>query len=192
MARGRKLFTPGQSNSIRPTTDRAREALFSIIGKRVVSANVLDLFAGTGALGLEALSRGANHVVFVDFYHKSLEIINKNYALCVASMAADQRASGLILKHDLRRGLQLKFPEDTVKKPFELIFLDPPYGMDLAKQCLESIDCSEFLTSASMVIAEELFSEELPESFNRLVLSDQRRYGDTGFWFYTVANNHKI
>jgi len=189
MARGRKLFTPGQSNSIRPTTDRAREALFSIIGQRIVSANVLDLFAGTGALGLEALSRGANHVVFVDFYYKSLEIINKNYALCVASMAIDRRACGLILKHDLRRGLKLNFPKDSVKRSFDLIFLDPPYGQGLAKQCLEAIDCSEFLTSSSMVIAEELCSEELPESFSRLVLSDQRRYGDTGFWFYTVTDN---
>ncbi len=191
MARGRKLFTPGQSNSIRPTTDRAREALFSIIGKRIVSANVLDLFAGTGALGLEALSRGASQVVFVDFYHKSLEIIKKNYALCVASMGADQRNRGLILKHDLRRGLKLKFPEDAERITFDLIFLDPPYAQDLAKQCLEAIDCSKFLTSTSMVIAEELGSQELPNSFNRLVLSDQRRYGDTGFWFYTVMDNHK-
>ena len=191
MARGRKLFTPGQSNSIRPTTDRAREALFSIIGARVVSAHVLDLFAGTGALGLEALSRGANRVIFVDYFHKSLELIKKNYALCATSLAADQKNTAIILKHDLRRGLKLKFPKDDEKNQFDFIFLDPPYGQDLAKRCLEDIDCSEFLTSTSMVIAEELCSEDLPDSFSRLVLSDQRQYGDTGFWFYTMADHTK-
>ena len=70
-ARGRQLFTPGNSNHIRPTSDRAREALFSIIGNRVLSARVLDLYAGTGALGLEALSRGASQAVFVDYHRKA-------------------------------------------------------------------------------------------------------------------------
>lgn len=186
MARGRKLFTPGQSNIIRPTTDRAREALFSIIGKRVVSAQVLDLYAGTGALGLEALSRGASHIVFVDNYHKSLEIIKKNYALCAQSLPADQKDCGLILKHDLRKGVNLNFAHRANHETFDLIFLDPPYEQGLAKKCLENIDKSNLLGSDSLIIAEELSLERLPDSFTRLVLSDQRRYGDTGFWFYTV------
>lgn len=191
MARGRKLFTPGQSNKIRPTTDRAREALFSIIGKRVASARVLDLYAGTGALGLEALSRGASQVVFVDNHHKSLEIIKKNYALCVQSLPADQKNSGLILKHDLRKGVNLKFANIVKQGTFDLIFLDPPYEQGLAKKCLEDIDKSKLLNSTSLVIAEELSFEHLPDSFTRLVLSDQRRYGDTGFWFYTVKDTCK-
>ena len=88
LARGRKLATPGQSKSIRPTTDRAREALFSIIGSKVVSANVLDLFAGTGALGLEAFSRGAKQVVFVDFHQTSLQLIQQNCISCMQSMGS--------------------------------------------------------------------------------------------------------
>ncbi len=81
-ARGRKLVTPGKSHSIRPTTDRAREALFSIIGNSLVSAKILDLYAGTGALGLEAFSRGAKQVVFVEKKKKALELKKQNSTLC--------------------------------------------------------------------------------------------------------------
>ncbi|MEA3466818.1 MAG: 16S rRNA (guanine(966)-N(2))-methyltransferase RsmD [Thermodesulfobacteriota bacterium] len=186
MARGRKLFTPGQSKSIRPTTDRAREALFSIIGTRVIAARVLDLYAGTGALGLEALSRGARQVVFVDKHHKALELIKKNCALCVQNMAPEQTTRAVIIKHDLRRSLNLIFPESPDEKVFDLVFLDPPYEQGLAQASLEALDTSQFLTSTSLVIAEECSGEKLPDSFTRLILSDQRRYGDTGLWFYTV------
>ncbi len=188
MARGRKLFTPGQSQSIRPTTDRAREALFSIIGNRVISARVLDLYAGTGALGLEALSRGAMQAVFVDKHHKALELIKKNCALCIPDMYTGQTKKTVIIKHDLRRSLNLNFPESPDEKVFDLIFLDPPYEQGLAEATLEALDISQFLTSTSLVIAEECSGEKLPDYFTRLTLSDQRRYGDTGFWFYDVKN----
>ncbi len=185
-ARGRKLFTPGQSNSIRPTTDRAREALFSIIGTRVVSARVLDLYAGTGALGLEALSRGARQAVFVDKHHKALELIKKNCALCVQNIATEPEKRAIIIKHDLRRSINLNFPDSIQENAFDLIFLDPPYEQGLAHATLDALDTSQLLASNSLVIAEECSGQKLPDSFTRLILSDQRRYGDTGFWFYTV------
>ena len=83
-ARGRKLLAPGQrfGDLIRPTSDRAREAIFSILGAKVVDARVLDLCAGTGALGLEALSRGALSAVFVDGQRSVIELIDRNIALC--------------------------------------------------------------------------------------------------------------
>jgi len=185
-ARGRKLFTPGQSNSIRLTTDRAREALFSIIGTRVVSARVLDLYAGTGALGLEALSRGARQAVFVDKHHKALELIKKNCALCVQNIATEPEKRAIIIKHDLRRSINLNFPDSIQENAFDLIFLDPPYEQGLAHATLDALDTSQLLASNSLVIAEECSGQKLPDSFTRLILSDQRRYGDTGFWFYTV------
>jgi len=188
-ARGRKLFTPGHSNLIRPTTDRAREALFSIIGNKVLSARVLDLYAGTGALGLEALSRGASQVVFVDKHHKALELIQKNCKLCIQALSPGQVQKAIIIKHDLNRGLEFKGDESFNSGTFDLVFLDPPYEKGLAEKSLAALDASQLITSSTLVIAEECSGEILPDSFTRLTLSDQRRYGDTGFWFYTVKSS---
>jgi 16S rRNA (guanine966-N2)-methyltransferase len=187
-ARGRKLFTPGHSNLIRPTTDRAREALFSIIGNKVFSARVLDLYAGTGALGLEALSRGASQVVFVDKHHNALELIKRNCTLCTQDVETGQEEKVIIIKHDLSRGLNLKGDNSLQSGTFDLIFLDPPYEKGLAEKSLTALDTSGFITSTTLVIAEECSGATLPDSFTRLTLSNQRRYGDTGFWFYTVKS----
>lgn len=190
LARGRKLFTPGKTKSIRPTSDRAREALFSIIGNRVVSARILDLYAGTGALGVEALSRGARQAVFVDKHHMALELIRKNCALYVQAMEKDLSDEIVIIQHDLRRDLPLKHPQCSEESaPFDLIFLDPPYEQGLAESSLEKLDCSPLLTSTTLVIAEECSGETLPDAFTYLILTDKRRYGETGFWFYTVKES---
>ncbi|MBU1419301.1 MAG: 16S rRNA (guanine(966)-N(2))-methyltransferase RsmD [Proteobacteria bacterium] len=184
-ARGRTLYSPGQSKTIRPTADRAKEAIFSIIGERIVSALVLDLFAGTGALGLEAWSRGARQVVFVDHHGKALELIRKNCSLCLQNMDPSLQEALIIIKHDLRRGLNLKFRKNPAPPFFDLIFLDPPYGKGLAKETLENINNSDLCGPNTLIIAEETSGEVLPDSFSHLVLSDHRRYGDTAFWFYT-------
>ena len=189
LARGRKLATPGQSKAIRPTTDRAREALFSILGNRVEGARVLDLFAGTGALGLEAISRGAKQVVFVDYHHAALQLITQNCTNCMQSMGPVSFKKTVILKHDLQRNFQLKFPQSVKYTVFDLIFLDPPYGQNLAESVLNEIDTSDLIHSSTLVIAEERSSETLPQSFSRLSLSDHRKYGDTGFWLYTVKTD---
>ncbi len=189
LARGRKLATPGQSKAIRPTTDRAREALFSIVGDRVKNACVLDLFAGTGALGLEAFSRGAKQVVFVDYYHAALQLILQNCTNCMQSMGVVVFNKPVIIKHDLQRNFHLKFPKSVKNTVFDLIFLDPPYGQDIAESILKEIDTSDLIHPSTLVIAEERSSETLPHAFTRLVLSDQRKYGDTGFWLYTVQTD---
>ncbi len=185
-ARGRKLATPGQSESIRPTTDRAREALFSILYQSVAEAYVLDLYAGTGALGLEALSRGAKQVVFVDNHRPALQLLTRNCTNCIQSMTDADFNMPVIIKHDLSRNIQLNLPQSIKDRPFDLIFLDPPYGQGLAESTLHQIDTSSLISDSTRIIVEERSGAKLAQSFTRLLLSDQRKYGSTGFWFYTV------
>ncbi len=172
---------------IRPTSDRAREALFSILGHRVKNACVLDLYSGTGALGLEALSRGAKTVLFIDNSFSALELTRRNCELCNMGRSLSKDNAILILKHDLRRGL-MNSPEISRKcsGKFDLLFLDPPYGKGLAEQTLGDIDAGDLCNSESIIIAEEASGVNLPEYFpKKLLLQNQRRYGDTSFWFYT-------
>ncbi len=164
--------------TIRPTSDRAREALFSIIGAAVTEAVVLDFFAGTGALGLEALSRGARSAVFVDNHRKATELIQKNIVLCGFSERS------IVIKKDLTKGLSFlgkMLPVDG----FILVFLDPPYRMKLGQLLLTELGNTINLTgSRCLVIAEDEAAEDLPTQAGSLTLCDQRRYGETGFWLY--------
>lgn len=153
-----------------------------------MSASVLDLYAGTGALGLEAFSRGAKQVVFIEKHKKALELIKQNCSLCCMGLKNIQDDTLIIIQHDLNRGLPVKHPVFEESKGFDLIFLDPPYKKGLAEKKLLFLNNSDFLTSTTLVIAEENSGETLPESFSRLTLTDQRKYGDTGFWFYQVNN----
>ncbi len=190
-ARGRKLYTPAKSAGIRPTSDRAREALFSILGQHVHDACVLDLYSGTGALGLEALSRGSKEVLFIDYSHAALELTKRNCELCNDGKSVSKEDPVLIVKHDLRRGIKIS-PEmvRNCTNGFDLIFLDPPYGKGLAEKTLQDIDTSNLCNKKSIIIAEEASGINLPDSFPvQLTLYDQRRYGDTKFWFYTCKSD---
>lgn len=185
-ARGKKLFTPpGRDIAIRPTADRAKEALFSIIGTRTVKSRVLDLYAGTGALGLEALSRGAASVAFVDLTQQAIDLIAKNIRIC--GPQEDRPIN--IIKHDLRKGLPEELVKCAAKQQFNLIFLDPPYSQGLSLKTLEFLACSPFLASDTLIIVEERRNEHLPERPRPFVLIDQRNYGDTGFWLYTLDDS---
>lgn len=178
--RGRILRTPGKSggkSEIRPTADRVKEALFSILGGRSRGAKVLDLYAGTGALGLEALSRGADRAVFVDNGDVAIELIKKNVELCGFS----ERST--IIRRDLTRGpsfLQQLSPVHA----FDLIFLDPPYRQGLVELFLGGLIDSRLLAEEGLVVAEEGAGVELAEVYPGLQLVDRRSYGDTGIWFY--------
>ncbi len=177
-ARGRKLLAPGQrfGDLIRPTSDRAREAIFSILAAKVVGARVLDLFAGTGALGLEALSRGAVSAVFVDGQRSVIELINRNIALCGFAEGAT------VFHKDLARGLA--FLAGQSLNGFDLVFLDPPYGNTLALRGLESLAGGNFLAVKGIVVLEDAAEAQYPENMGPLVCFDQRRYGEAGFWLY--------
>ncbi len=178
-ARGRKLLAPGQrfGDLIRPTSDRAREAIFSILAAKVVGVGVLDLFAGTGAMGLEALSRGALSAVFVDGQRSVVELIARNIALCGFA----ERAT--VLQKDLARGLAFLSAKQPVGG-FDLVFLDPPYGGMLALRGLESLAGGNFLAAKGIVVLEDAAEAQYPENMGVLACFDQRRYGEAGFWLY--------
>ena len=180
-AKGCRLFSPpGRDQHIRPTSDRAREALFSIIGPDFVNkACVLDLFAGTGALGCEALSRGASHACFIDNSKVALELIWKNISLIPAGQ---QRSK--VIRYDLKNSIGPKNLMEDPQVCFDLIFADPPYQTDLSGKILHSLDNSVVLSQKVLVIIEEKKDIRLPAELNKLVREDTRRYGDTVFAFY--------
>lgn len=177
--KGRRLKVPGSRSGVpllRPTSDRAREAIFSIIGQLVEDAVTLDLYAGTGAFGLEALSRGARSVLFVEHNLTVLADLRRNIELCGFAQQST------VLRRELGRGAFL--PEDAATGSFSLVFLDPPYGKGLAAKTLHDLALSGRLSEEAIVVAEENAFADLPERIGSLVLFRQRRYGDTGFWLY--------
>jgi len=170
--RGLKLADVGAGDAdahLRPTSDRVRESIFNLLvngthGNPIPGARVLDLFAGTGALGLEALSRGAAEAVFVDTGVAALSLLRRNIGLMRASETT------AILRHDAR---------DMGKNrgaPFGLAFLDPPYGQRLGELALASCRAGGWLLPGAVVVWEEAAPPTPPEGFSLL---DQRRYGGT-------------
>lgn len=186
-AKGRKLCPPPlHDKSIRPTSDRAREALFNILGSRVANARVLDLFAGTGALGLEALSRKAKSVVFVDNSPLALKLIRKNIQLCTP--AFPEACAVQIIKHDLTRSLPVNKLSQDAASSFDLIFVDPPYSRNIALSILDFLDKSSLLARNGLLIVEERFNVELALDLSTLHAIDKRIYGETVFYFYQVSS----
>ncbi len=177
-AKGRRLFAPPATHPIRPTSDRAREALFSIIGTAVIDGNVLDLFAGTGALGCEALSRGAAGVVFIDNSRKALDLVAQNILL-----VDNGRKRSTLLLRDLGKGLKLA-GDLLPPNGFDLVFADPPYDKGLAEMVLRSLDNCAILSPAALLIVEEHKRFLPPPDLQRLTMIDQRRYGDSLFTFF--------
>ena len=162
---------------IRPTSDLVREAIFSIIGQDLSGSKSLDLFAGTGSLGIEALSRGSQRVYFVDNSSRSIRLIKKNLALC------GHEGSGVTLRYDLRKGVSRS--GRLLKEVFDLVFLDPPYTADFIPVLLKELSTMGFLSLKSHVVAETSKQEELPISVGRLQMMDTRSYGDTRISIYT-------
>jgi len=183
VAKGRKLVAPaGQTLAIRPTSDRAREALFSILGDRVKQANVLDLFAGTGAIGLEAFSRNAKSVIFVDNDRSALEILKKNILLCHTGYTGNCEIR--VIKHDLTHSLPLNKLPKQLYSEFDLIFADPPYSKNLSINILNLLNSSSLLSPSGQLIVEERFNINLPADFSNISLIEKRTYGEATFSFY--------
>ena len=172
--RGRALKGP-QSQTIRPTADRLRESLFNILihayGDSIEGARVLDLFAGTGALGIEALSRGAAFALFVDDGVEARALLRGN---------VEALGLGGTTKIFRRDATQLG-PAHPVE-PFSLVFADPPYGKGLAEKALASARAGGWLTPGALVVVEEAVaaSFSVPDGFEEL---ERRAYGDAEFVF---------
>ena len=182
-ARGCRLASPkAASIAIRPTCDRVREALFSILAAQVPCAVALDLFAGTGALGIEALSRGARFSLFVDQSLTAGRLIETNLKTCFPHPQAGFIRLNLAAAASLAP-LLLGIPAGV---RFDLIFMDPPYQKNLAARLLPMVEKDGLLAPHGRVIIEEHQSVELPPQVGTLQLTDQRRYGETGLWLYTL------
>ena len=174
-ARGRRL-TAFKGHNVRPTPDRVREALFSILQSKLGSfleLDVLDLFSGSGALAIEALSRGAASACMVEKSPGSATIIRENLGLCQLSAKAE------LIVRDAWQALH-DFPRGS----FDLIFIDPPYGHDFAERALVEIDKLGLLSEDGILCAETGKGETLPQSVGQLQCIDQRRYGTIMINFY--------
>jgi len=174
-SRGR-LLSSLKGLDIRPSSDKVREAIFSLLGQDITGMKVLDLFAGTGSLGIEALSRGALWALFIDNARQAVKLIKKNLTLC------GYEPSGYVLKRDLTRGLPYGHP--LMKSRIDLVFMDPPYGKDLIPPILNKLSGKEVLASPSIVVAESSKKDKLPSVLYNLRLIDSRIYGETKIDIY--------
>lgn len=176
--RGRPLATP-RDNAIRPTTDRAREAVFNVLahrfGDRLEGARVLDLFAGTGALGLEALSRGASYCVFIEESAEGRGLIRTNV-----------EAFGLTGKTKIFRRDATGLGDAGTMGPFGLVFADPPYGKGFGEKALRSARAGGWLAPGALCVVEEtaVVAFEPGPGFSIL---DERNYGETIVRFIEAA-----
>ena len=179
-ARGRKLAAP-KNLRVRPTADRVKEALFSMLVSRLGEFDemrVLDIFAGTGALGIEALSRGAGYAVFVDAHPESAELIRKN--LETTGFAGKAK----VVVQDATSALKRLTGGEA---PFHLVFIDPPYHEGHTESTLESLASSPLIDQGTTIVAEFSSKERIPSRFGNLQETDRRVYGDTTLSFLTLS-----
>ena len=173
--RGRILVTP---KAIRATEGKVRQALFNILGDAVDGARVLDGFAGSGALGFEALSRGAGFVAFIEADTEAALSIRDNLARLGVE---GERDRWRLLHLDIERGMRQLASAET---PFDLIFLDPPYRSDEGKKALNAVVECAILADAGLLIIEHHQRTVLPASHGPLGAWKRHRYGDTVLSFY--------
>lgn len=166
--RGRRLATPA-SDRIRPTTDRTRESLFNILGHQIDFANkrVIDLFAGTGALGLEAMSRGCSYALFVEESAEGRGLLRTNIE------TLGLQGVSRIFKRDAT-----KLGEAGTIQPFDLAFLDPPYDKGLGEKAMEQLRQGQWLNKEAIIILEER-KASMPDVLEGFDEIDRRDFGDT-------------
>jgi 16S rRNA (guanine(966)-N(2))-methyltransferase RsmD len=172
-AKGRRLkLVPGDST--RPVMDRVKEALFSILGRSIIGSNFLDLFAGTGSVGIEALSRGAKYALFVEVDRLALKTIHENLAMTKLSEQAEVRR---IDAFDLLK----KAPSQH----FDFIYVAPPQFHDVWVRALQSLDANpRWIPPGTVVIVQIAPTEQKVLALERLKPYDERRYGNTLLWFF--------
>lgn len=162
--KGRKLNAP-RDYQVRPTADKVKEALFSIIQNHVPGSVVCDLFAGTGTLGLEALSRGARKCYFGDHAGESIKLVRDNVKLC------GEGRNAVITHGDYQRTL------DNIDEEVDVFLLDPPYDKQLLEQAIEEVSERQLLAQGGIVVAEHSRDHMLPDTLGRLEKKKEKRYG---------------
>ncbi|MEK6692475.1 MAG: 16S rRNA (guanine(966)-N(2))-methyltransferase RsmD [Nitrospirota bacterium] len=175
ISRGRRL--KGSKAGIRPTSEKVKEALFDIIGEKVKGAIFLDLYAGTGAIGIEALSRGGEKAVFVESDPSLRRVIREN----VSSLGLGEKAD--VVGQDAGR-----FLNNAMKKAerFDIIFLDPPYHTGEMDRIIKILSKGDVLNEDGVLVAEHFKKKKLPEEVGLLRLLKEYRYGDTVLTFYKI------
>jgi len=173
-AKKHRLIVP-RGNGIRPTAARVREALFNILAPVVPGSRFLDVFAGTGSVGIEALSRGAREACFIESNPRALSVLRANVAQAVPG------AKARVIAGDALRALRRLADEGT---PFDIIFMDPPYGKGYERRALECVAAGHLLASGGVCVIEVSKGTLPAERVDSLVLFRCERYGDTVLTFY--------
>ncbi|MBN2540143.1 MAG: 16S rRNA (guanine(966)-N(2))-methyltransferase RsmD [Bacilli bacterium] len=162
------------SDQVRPTTDRNKEAVFNILGQFFNGGRCLDLFAGSGSLGLEAISRGFSHVDFVDSFAPSIQTIKEN----ILTLQVETQTS--VRKDDCLNYLK------SCKTIYDLILADPPYKLDKYEELLSLINGGHLLASNGIIVFEADKKQSLPMQSGNLVLTREKVFGNTKFGFYEM------
>lgn len=176
--RGRRLETPS-GNDVRPTGDKVRESVFNLLMYDIDGAVFCDLFAGTGAIGLEALSRGAEKSYFCDASRDSIKIIKTNIEKCGASKRSRVFACDYLSA--LRR----------IREKVDIFYIDPPYNSGFYVPALEEIDSLDLLSENGIIVAEHRADENLPDLSGRLKAFKEKKYGHTKLTLYGYAPDDK-
>jgi 16S rRNA (guanine966-N2)-methyltransferase len=171
--KGRIIEMP---DGIRPTSDKVRESLFEILKNRIEGTSFLDLYSGSGAIGIEALSRGAKNVVFVDNNRNCMSVLKAN----LAKLGVSEGLYGIYIKDSID-GIKTLQGSGSC---FDAVFLDPPYYKDLAKNTLIGLAGCDILTPNALVIAEVFKKESLPEQLGVFRKIRSCKYGDTLLEFF--------
>lgn len=174
-ARGRQMkAVPG--NGTRPTTDKVKEALFSIIGPFFEGGNILDLFAGTGGLGIEALSRGMEHAIFIDLDPKSIATIHDNLQVTKFSGQAE------VYKNDAKRALKVLSKREV---KFGLVFVDPPYRLKNGDELMQQMAELGLLAQGATIVLEHDAAYTYPEQFGDFQMWRKAEYGEAAISIYS-------
>ncbi|WP_026581527.1 16S rRNA (guanine(966)-N(2))-methyltransferase RsmD [Bacillus sp. J33] len=163
-----KILKAVPGSSTRPTTDKVKEAIFNIIGPYFDGGLGLDLFAGSGGLGIEALSRGADKMIFVDRDGKAIQTIYENLRICGLEEQAE------VYRNDADRAIKAILKRELA---FDYIFLDPPYRRQQLLKILQAIDDKDLLTAGGTILCEHSSDVTLPESVGRLIQRKHENYG---------------
>lgn len=174
----RRLKSPGKL-PVRPTADRVKESLFNILGEKIPDHSFMDLYAGTGGVGIEALSRGARKVLFVEKDPRVLRLLKENIALTGLEQGAE------VIPGDVTTALRSL----TVRpEKYDIIFADPPYRQGLAAMTLNTLAMNPVWQQSAIIVMETGADEEMPAEAGLLKLYRREKYGDTALYFYTVAS----
>lgn len=170
-AKARKLVSPGEAT--RPITDRVKENLFNILSTEAIDADVLDLFAGAGSVGIEALSRGARHATFIEKDRDALRALTENL-----------RLTGLAAKATVIKGDAFKFIRTDPASPFDLIYVAPPQYHGMWSKTMRMLEGRSFLSPEGVLVVQIHPKEYEPVEMAGLELTDERKYGSTLLLFY--------